>query len=111
LMQGMPSYVVPLTIVPEGYHCTPNTPLPFMGFASKKNFVSLHHFGMYVDGELKQWFIDEYPKHMSTKLDMGKGCVRFKQADKIPFDLIAELTAKRSVDDWVATYKKVLQPR
>jgi hypothetical protein len=45
VMAGMPSYVVPLATFPAGYHCTPNTPLPFLGIASQKNYIALHHFG------------------------------------------------------------------
>ncbi len=109
VLAGTPSYVVPLSIFPDGYHCTPNTPLPFLGFASQKNFVALYHFGMYVDQDLMQWFVGEYPKHVSTKLDMGKSCVRFKKMDQIPFELIGQLAAKRTVDDWVSCYKNALK--
>ncbi|PCJ19981.1 MAG: hypothetical protein COA96_16045 [SAR86 cluster bacterium] len=110
IMENMPSYVVPLSLFPAGYHCTPNTPLPFISFASQKNFVALYHFGMYADQELKDWFVAEYPKHMKTKLDMGKSCVRFKKPDQIPFELIAELAARRTVDEWLACYQNV-KPR
>ena len=33
---GMIGYVVPHSIYPKGYHCTPELPLPFMSFASQK---------------------------------------------------------------------------
>ena len=33
---GMLGYAVPHSIYPKGYHCTPELPLPFMSFASKK---------------------------------------------------------------------------
>ena len=108
VMTDMPGYVVPLSIFPDGYHCTVDTPLPFMSFASRKNFVALYHFGMYVDQELMQWFLEEYPKHVGSKLDMGKSCVRFKNIDQIPLELIAELAAKRSVDEWIARYQSAL---
>ena len=108
VMHGMPSYVVPLSTFPAGYHCTPNTPLPFLSFASQKNFIALYHFGMYVDQELMQWFVTEYPKHVKTKLDMGKSCVRFKKIEQIPYDLIGQLVAKRTVDQWVSCYQSVL---
>ena len=32
VMADMPSYVVPLSRFPQGYHCSPDTPLPFLGF-------------------------------------------------------------------------------
>lgn len=108
VMQGMPSYVVPLSTFPDGYHCTPGTPLPFLSIASQKNCIVLYHFGMYADKALMNWFVKEYPKHVSTKLDMGKSCVRFKKVDQLPLNLIGQLAAKRTVDQWVECYKSVL---
>ena len=35
---GMLGYVVPHSLYPDGYHCNPKLPLPFMGMASQKNF-------------------------------------------------------------------------
>ncbi|GAE93194.1 hypothetical protein JCM21714_2247 [Gracilibacillus boraciitolerans JCM 21714] len=29
MQYGMPSFVVPLSTFPKGYHCEKNTPLPF----------------------------------------------------------------------------------
>ena len=103
---GLPGYVVPHKLYPEGYHCDPKLPLPFMGFASQKNFVALYHMGIYSDEKIMKWFIDEYPKHCKTKLDMGKSCIRFKKVDDIPFELIGELAKKMSVEDWIETYEK-----
>ena len=103
---GMLSYHVPKTIYPAGYHCDTKLPLPFMNVASQKNFVALHHMGMYANPELLEWFVTEYPKHSSKKLDMGKSCVRFKKMEDIPYDLIGELVTKMSVQDWVDLYEK-----
>ena len=36
---------------------------------------------------------------------MGKSCIRFKKWDQIPFDLIAELMKKMTVDDWINCYE------
>lgn len=44
---GMVGYVVPHSIFPRGYHCDPKLPLPFMSFASQKNFIALYHMGIY----------------------------------------------------------------
>jgi uncharacterized protein YdhG (YjbR/CyaY superfamily) len=102
---GMIGYVVPHTLYPDGYHCNPKLPLPFINIASQKNFIALYHMGIYANPELLKWFIDEFPKHSSKKLDMGKSCIRFKKMDYIPFDLIAELVKKMSVEDWINTYE------
>ena len=37
---------------------------------------------------------------------MGKSCVRFKKMETIPYDLIAELCQKMTVQDWIAIYEK-----
>lgn len=102
---GMIGYVVPKSIYPDGYHCTPELPLPFMNIASQKNFIALYHNGIYADGELLEWFITEYPKYCKTKLDMGKSCIRFKKITDIPYELIAQLTQKVSVDQWIKLYE------
>jgi hypothetical protein len=62
--------------------------------------------GIYANQELLKWFVNEYPKHSDTKLDMGKSCVRFKKMDKIPYDLIGKLMRKMSVKDWINLYEK-----
>ena len=61
--------------------------------------------GIYANPELLNWFVSEFPKHSSQKLDMGKSCIRFKKADQIPFDLIGELMQKMTVEDWINLYE------
>ena len=106
---GMLGYVVPHSIYPNGYHCNPKLPLPFVGIASQKNFIALYHMGIYANPDLLNWFVSEYPKHSSQKLDMGKSCIRFKKADQIPFDLIGELMQKMTVEDWINLYESQLK--
>lgn len=103
---GMIGYVVPHSIYPAGYHVTPALPLPFMSLASQKNNIALYHMTIYGDTKLKEWFTKEYSKQCKTKLDMGKSCIRFKKLEDIPFDLVGELAAKVSVEEWVKKYEK-----
>ncbi len=102
---GMIGYVVPFSIYPSGYHCDPKLPLPFINIASQKNFIALYHMGIYANPEILNWFTNEYPKHSKQKLDMGKSCMRFKNPDLIPFELIGLLLKKMSVNDWIALYE------
>lgn len=106
---GMIGYVVPHTVYPSGYHCDPALPLPFMSIASQKSFIAVYHMGIYASRQLMEWFTAEYPKHCTTKLDMGKSCIRFKKISAIPFALIGELAGKMSADEWVALYEKELK--
>lgn len=106
---GMIGYSVPHSIYPNGYHCDPKQPLPFLSMASQKNFIALYHMGIYMNPTLMDWFTAEYAKRVKGKLDMGKSCIRFKKLDAIPFDLIGELVSKMSVDEWIACYEKALK--
>ncbi|GAA4111298.1 DUF1801 domain-containing protein [Aquimarina addita] len=108
---GMIAYVVPHSIYPDGYHCNPKLPLPFISIASQKNYIAIYHSGLYAQKDLFNWFVDEYPKHVKTKLDIGKSCIRFKKPDQIPFGLIGELSAKMTPKEWVDIYKKVLNKK
>ena len=111
LNYGMPGYVVPHSIYPDGYHCNTKLPLPFVNIANQKNFIALYHMGIYANPELMSWFVEEYPKHCKYKLDMGKSCVRFKKIDHIPYDLIEELIKKMTTDDWISIYEKNIKSK
>ncbi len=111
MIYGMIGYVVPHSIYPDGYHCDPKTPLSFMSFASQKNSINLYHSGLYSRPELHDWFIAEYPKHCKSKLDMGKSCIRFKKIVDIPYDLIADLCTKMTVEEYIDIYETVLKKK
>ena len=104
---GKVGYVVPKSIYPAGYHCSPELPLPFVNLASQKNNISFYHMGLYANEDLMLWFKEEYAKRSKYKLDMGKSCVRFKRMDDIPVELIGELMGKMSTQEWVTTYERV----
>lgn len=107
LCYGMAGYVVPHSKYPAGYHCKPTDPLPFMSFASQKNFIAVYHMGIYADPKLLKWFEDAHAKASPKKLDMGKSCIRYKKPDDIPFELIGELVSKMTPDEWIALYEKI----
>ncbi len=106
---GMLGYVVPLSIYPKGYHCSPYLPLPFFSIASQKNSINIYHMMIYADKNLYDWFVNEYPKYCKSKLDMGKSCIRFKKMNDIPYDLIGLLISKISVAQWIEKYESVFK--
>jgi uncharacterized protein YdhG (YjbR/CyaY superfamily) len=108
---GMIGYVVPHSIFPAGYHCNPSLPLPFVNIASQKNYIAVHHMGIYANPKLLKWFVDEYPKHSVTKLDMGKACIKFKKLETIPFKLLEELAAKITVEEWIECCTSILKKK
>ena len=105
----MLGFYVPHSKFPEGYHCDPKLPLPFINLASQKNSVNLYHMGIYAKKELLDWFVKEYTKYCKYKLDMGKSCIRFKKMDDIPFDLIGEIVSKMTVNEWINTYESAIK--
>ena len=103
---GMLGYVVPHSLYPDGYHCDTSLPLPFINLASQKAHIGFYHSGIYADPELLNWFVSEYEKtDIKVKLNMGKSCVRFKKEAHIPYELIGQLVAKVTPEQWVATYE------
>jgi hypothetical protein len=65
--------------------------------------------GLYGNQKLEEWFVKEYAEQVPTKLDMGKSCIRFKNPDHIPYDLIAELCQKITVDAYIAAYEQAVK--
>lgn len=106
---GMPSWVVPHSRYPDGYHCDPSLPLPFLSIASQKSHVGLYHMGLYADAKLMKWFQAQYPKHATTKLDMGKSCIRFKKVESIPYALIESLCARMTPEEWITIYERTFK--
>ena len=109
LNYGMPSWVVPHSVYPAGYHANPRLPLPFLGIASQKSHIAVYHMGVYASPPLMDWFVAEYPKHCKTRLNMGKSCIRFKKVDNIPHDLIGELCGKMTPQAWIDVYEQQIK--
>lgn len=105
MQYGMISYVVPHKIYPSGYHCNPKDALPFIGLASQKNHIALYHMAVY-QGALHDWFLGAWKKATDKKIDMGKSCIRFKKAGDVPLNLIGELSAKVTPEEWIDIYEK-----
>jgi len=102
---GMIGYVVPHKIYPKGYHANPKLPLGMMSIGSQKNYIVIHHMGIYANNDLLNWFTSEYKKASPKKLDMGKGCIRLKDIEAIPYSLIGELASKITVPQWINMYE------
>ena len=109
ILYDMPAFYVPHITYPGGYHVNPVLPLPFINYASQKNFIAFYHLGIYNNPKLLAWFTSEYPKHVKNKLDMGKSCIRFKKMDQIPYELLGKLVSKMTVDDWINSYEKAIK--
>jgi len=108
---GMLGYVIPHAVYPDGYHCNPELPLPFMNLASQKNFIAVYSMVLYAKKDLMDWFVAAYAERCKYKIDMGKSCIRFKRMDDIPFDLIGELTSKVETQEWIEIYETTIKKK
>jgi len=110
IQYGMIGYYVPHSIYPAGYHCDPKQPLGFTHLASQKNYMSLYATCAYGESELKTWFEEAY-RQSGKKLDMGKGCIRFKKVDELALDVIGELIRRMPASKWIEINEQFLAER
>lgn len=106
IQYNMITWVVPLSMYPKGYLNDTTVPLPFISIAAQKNYISLYHMGLLANKPLLTWFENEYAKQVTTKLNMGKSCIRFKNKMKIPFDLVSQLVSKMQPKEWITLYEQ-----
>jgi uncharacterized protein YdhG (YjbR/CyaY superfamily) len=101
---GMISWYVPLSLYPAGYGENPKVPLPLVALASQKSGMGLHFLCFYGHPTLSTWFVGEYKKS-GKKLDMGKGCVRFKKLEDLALDVVGRTVASVPVKEHIANYR------
>ena len=98
---GMITYVVPLSVLADTYN---GQPLMYVALASQKRHMSLYLTNVYADESVEQWFRERYLA-AGKKLDMGKSCVRFRELDDLPLELVGEVVARTPIADFVEIYK------
>lgn len=108
MQYGMIGYYVPHSRYPHGYHCDPKQPLPFVGLGSQKNHMAVYLMGLYTT-EQAPWFQDEWAK-TGKKLDMGKGCLRFKKVEDVALEVLGESIARIPVATYLESYEAKLPP-
>jgi len=107
IQYGMLTYVVPHSIYPEGYHCKPEDPLPYLSLGSAKSHMAVYAMCVYGDPATNAWFRKAYADS-GKRLDMGKSCIRFKKVEDLPLDVIGQLVARVPVKKYVAHVQEIL---
>jgi len=97
---GMICFSVPLKLYPRGYGENKEVSLPYVALASQKNYMAVYLMNIYAQGGEESWFAKAY-KATGKKLDMGKGCVRFKKLDNLPLEVIGKAVALTPVKEWI----------
>lgn len=99
---GMISWEIPLKTYPDTYN---GQPLNYIGLAAQKNNYSLYLMSCYGTEKSRKEFETAYKKS-GKRLDMGKSCVRFKNVEDLPLELVAKYIAMHSVDQFIGVYEK-----
>ena len=100
---GMPTYEVPLSRHADTYN---GKPLLYAAIAAQKNHYAIYLSAPYQNSKILKQLEDGYAK-AGMKLDMGKSCVRFRKIEEVPLEVIAEVVAAQSVDEFVAQYEAI----
>jgi hypothetical protein len=100
---GMITYQVPLSRYPDTYN---KKPLMMAALASQKNHMAVYLTGVYADAASRTRFTNAY-QATGKRMDMGQSCVRFRELDDLPLELIGEAIAAHSVDDFIALNEQI----
>lgn len=104
---GMINYFVPLERYPDTYN---RKPLSYVALGSQKNHLALYLTCVYVDESGDEKFRKAWAK-TGKKLDMGKGCLRFRKVDDLALDVIGKQIAATSVDAFIKNYERSREAR
>ena len=100
---GMIAYEIPLAVYPKTYN---KQPLMFAALAAQKNYFSVYLMGIYMNVDAEDQLRAAF-EQAGKKLDMGKSCVRFKQLDDLPLEVIANAVSSPPPADFIRHYENV----
>ena len=104
IQYGMIGYFIPHSVYPDGYHCSPDQPLPFVGLASQKNHMAVYLFCIYGDEAEAGRFEKQWAKS-GKKLDMGKSCVRFKRLEDVCLTSLGAAVKRMTAAKFIKHYE------
>ena len=93
---GMISWEVPIEVSGPTYN---KQPLVYAALAAQKNYNALYLNCTYASAERTQRLREAFAA-AGKKLDMGKSCIRFKRADDLPLNAIAEEIGSTSPEEF-----------
>lgn len=102
---GMIAYEVPLERYPKTYN---GQPLGYVALAAQKSYHTLHLPCTYLDPAEDAWFREAFAR-AGKKLDMGKGCVRFRRLEELPLEVVGEVVARTPPEAFIAKYEAARQ--
>jgi hypothetical protein len=107
ISSNMLVYQVPFSEYSDTYN---GHPLWYAALASQKSGLSLHLMPLYGDATSTKRVEDAFSA-AGKRLDMGKACIRFKSADKLALEPIAEVVASIPMKRWIEIAKAARSSR
>jgi len=104
---GMIAYQVPLETCPDTYN---GQPLMYAALAAQKNHNAVYLTAIYMDDKARRAFEKAY-RATGKRLDVGKSCVRFRNLEDLPLQVIGDAIASLQVNEFVNRVKKSVSPR
>ncbi len=98
---GMIGWELPLERYPDTYN---GQPLVYAGLAAQKSHTALYLNCVYASQERTGRMTEAWAA-AGKKLDMGKSCLRFKRADQLAEDVLAETIRSVPVDEFIREYE------
>ena len=98
---GMIGWVIPLERYPDTYN---KQPLAYAGLAAQKNYNSLYLTCAYASKERTEKLKAAFAQ-AGKKLDMGKSCIRFKEADDLALDAIRDEISSTTPEQFIRIYE------
>jgi hypothetical protein len=98
---GMIGWEVPLDRYPDTYN---GQPLVYAGLAAQKNYTALYLNCVYASNERAERLKAQWAA-AGRKLDMGKSCLRFKRAEDVAEEVLAQTIRSIPVDRFIAEYE------
>lgn len=98
---GMITYEIPLAKYPDTYN---GKPLMYAALAAQKRHLALYltNVAFVYGGE--EAFKAKYLE-TGKKLDMGRSCLRFKRAEDLALDIVAESIRSMTPDEFIRQYE------
>jgi len=102
---GMITYQVPIETFPDTYN---GKPLMYAALASQKNHMAVYLTSVYsLPGQAEEF--EAAYRATGKRYDMGKSCVRFRNLDDLPLELIGATIAAVDVETFVTEVEEARQ--
>ena len=110
MQYGHIGYYVPHRVFPNGYHCDPTVPLPYLALASQKQHMAVYLMFAYMGGASSEAWIREAYAKAGRRIDMGKCCLRFRSLKDLDLGILSEAIRRAPTRAYVERYVQMVGP-